>query len=224
MKINKIYAEITCLDCEKTFPTSERCFKNRQPFCRSCIAKKAQEKRNQTLANNRILKNAVLEKTCKKCKILKNLEEFEVAKFKEKNRPEYIRNICKVCNDQAKKAYYQYKKDNNIAFSLNKSYDKYLKSLYNKIFNRNKTSNITFEDLINIYNEQEGKCNLTGEVLTFDKNNQSTNISIDRIDSNIGYEKGNIQLVCHYVNIMKWNKTIDELKIWCEKIVNYKRN
>lgn len=223
MKIKTIYAEITCLECETSFPTSERCFKDRQPYCRSCIAKKAQEKRIQTLEENRNLKNSIPEKICKKCKILKKIEEFEIARFKNKNRPEYIRHICRACNDQSKREYYQYKKDNNIALSLNKSYDKYLKSLYNKIFNRNKIATITFNDLLDIYNKQEGKCNLTGEILTFDKNNQLTNISIDRIDSNIGYEKGNVQLVCHYVNIMKWNKSVDELKIWCEKILNYKK-
>ena len=57
MKIKTIYAEITCLECKKSFPTSERCFKDRQPYCRSCIAKKAQEKRNQTLEANRNFKN-----------------------------------------------------------------------------------------------------------------------------------------------------------------------
>jgi len=223
MNIKTIYTEITCLDCKTTFPTSERCFKDRQPYCRSCIAKKVQEKRNQTLEENRVLKNSIPEKICKKCNTLKNIEEFEVAKFKDTYRPEYIRNICRACNDQSKREYYQYKKDNNISLSLNKSYDKYLKSLYNKIFNRNKIATITFEDLLDIYAKQEGRCNLSGEILTFNKNNQSTNISIDRIDSNIGYEKGNIQLVCHYANIMKWNKSVDELKIWCEKILNYKK-
>ena len=79
MNIINIYAEITCLDCKKSFPTSERCFKDRQPYCRSCIAKKVQEKRNQTLEENRVIRNSNPEKMCKKCNISKNIEEFEVA-------------------------------------------------------------------------------------------------------------------------------------------------
>jgi hypothetical protein len=54
------------------------------------------------------------------------------------------------------------------------------------------------------------------------KGKHSTNISIDRIDSNKGYTKDNIQLVCAYVNIMKSDKSIEELKYFCQCILNNK--
>lgn len=46
-----------------------------------------------------------------------------------------------------------------------------------------------------------------------------TNVSIDRIDSSIGYKEDNIQLVCHIVNLMKHDLSIEELKTWCKRII-----
>jgi hypothetical protein len=48
-----------------------------------------------------------------------------------------------------------------------------------------------------------------------------TNISIDRIDSSLGYDEGNLQLVCRQANIMKQQMSCQELASWCEDISNY---
>jgi hypothetical protein len=50
----------------------------------------------------------------------------------------------------------------------------------------------------------------------------STNLSIDKIDHNKGYTKDNIQLVCMAVNEMKNDRTIEELKYFCECILKKK--
>ena len=49
------------------------------------------------------------------------------------------------------------------------------------------------------------------------------NISIDRIDSSKGYIKGNIQLVCGIVNVMKSDSSEDEFLQLCKKIVEHNR-
>jgi len=72
------------------------------------------------------------------------------------------------------------------------------------------------EDWLAIYDAQEGKCTLSGIEMTFtyDKNHPTTtagakgkkwpyNISPDQIDSGKGYVRGNVQLVCSAVNVMK---------------------
>jgi len=41
------------------------------------------------------------------------------------------------------------------------------------------------------------------------------NVSIDRIDSRIGYVYENVQLVCKAVNLMDY----DDLQCWCQKIL-----
>ena len=47
----------------------------------------------------------------------------------------------------------------------------------------------------------------------------NTNISIDRIDSSVGYVRGNVQLVCDIVNRMKQNLSQEELYKWCNRIL-----
>ena len=45
-------------------------------------------------------------------------------------------------------------------------------------------------------------------------------ISVDRIDNNKWYEKGNIALCCSFVNKMKNNITLDEFKSFIKDINN----
>lgn len=72
-----------------------------------------------------------------------------------------------------------------------------------------------------ILREQDGKCAITGEPMTFvsGRGIVKTNMSIDRIESRLGYTQGNIQLVCHYVNTSKQDMNNDELRLFCEKVM-----
>ncbi len=47
----------------------------------------------------------------------------------------------------------------------------------------------------------------------------NTNISIDRIDSSVGYVRGNVQFVCDVVNRMKQDLLQEELSLWCKRIL-----
>jgi len=47
----------------------------------------------------------------------------------------------------------------------------------------------------------------------------NTNISIDRIDSSVGYVRGNVQFVCDVVNRMKQELLQEELLLWCKRIL-----
>ena len=61
---------------------------------------------------------------------------------------------------------------------------------------------ITRDDLVSLYHQQDGKCAITGVVMchVFGKPNT---ISIDRIDSAKGYTPDNVHLVCQWVNNAK---------------------
>lgn len=48
----------------------------------------------------------------------------------------------------------------------------------------------------------------------------NTNISIDRIDSSVGYVRGNVQFVCDVANRMKQDLSHKELLVWCKKILD----
>lgn len=47
----------------------------------------------------------------------------------------------------------------------------------------------------------------------------NTNISIDRIDSSVGYVRGNVQFVCDVVNRMKQDLSQTDLMLWCNRII-----
>lgn len=98
------------------------------------------------------------------------------------------------------------------------SYRNFLMSLRTKLSERR---NLPIEYLCQLYENQEGKCAISGRELTFltGQGYVATNISIDRIDSSIGYDEGNIQLVCRHVNIMKQQLLQDDLVSWCNDIV-----
>lgn len=85
---------------------------------------------------------------------------------------------------------------------------------HSKISNREFT--IKLNDLYKLMKKQNKKCALTG--VTFDENNIP---SLDRIDSNIGYNKENIQLLLIKINRMKSNIDQQEFINLCKLISNH---
>jgi len=65
-----------------------------------------------------------------------------------------------------------------------------------------KIFNLTYEQVLDIYNKQERKCFYSGLPFVVEKNHPMS-ISIDRIDSNKGYTIDNIALCVIAINIMK---------------------
>jgi hypothetical protein len=84
--------------------------------------------------------------------------------------------------------------------------------------------NLDLEYLSNLFEKQKGKCALSGLDLEFGTTKLiKTTASLDRIDSKVGYIKGNVQWVHKNVNWMKQDFSDDEFLTMCKKIVNYKR-
>lgn len=85
------------------------------------------------------------------------------------------------------------------------------------------TFNISVEYLNNLYEEQNHICALSGISLEPDLNltMQQQNLSIDRINSNIGYEEGNIQWVDKRINMMKGSLSNEEFIELCIKVAEY---
>lgn len=108
------------------------------------------------------------------------------------------------------------KKCGNRKF-FDKNGDYVCNSYFNSLVNKAKLSlktrksvsrypfTITAKDVFELYIKQNKKCALSGVDISIDnnKNFKEQKISIDRIDSNKGYEKDNIQLVDKKVNLMK---------------------
>lgn len=64
---------------------------------------------------------------------------------------------------------------------------------------------VTIQDLQSLFDKQQGLCSYSGVNISFGKN---TSASLDRINSSLGYEPGNIQWLHKRVNWIK--NTLDE--------------
>ncbi len=70
--------------------------------------------------------------------------------------------------------------------------------------------NLSLSKLIKIYNTK--RCFYTNEILT------SENISIDRIDNDLGYIDSNIVACTIRINQLKSNMTLKEIQCICKKL------
>lgn len=160
-------------------------------------------------------------RTCRKCGITSDKIKFHSNK-----------NLCKDCynktcgewraaNPEHVREYrsrpeVKAKRQKSVRKSQQKSPENFLRALTQHL---TKTSNykkvhakklnpacldvqIDFDYLLDLYNQQNGKCAVTKAVMTYKFNDLMT-MSIDRIDSNQGYLPGNVQLVCQWVNTAK---------------------
>lgn len=76
--------------------------------------------------------------------------------------------------------------------------------------------------LLEILERQEYTCALSGMELTCVRAKGvtfRTNASIDRIDSNLGYNIENIQIVCNVVNKMKQDLSMEEFVEWTKRVL-----
>lgn len=84
---------------------------------------------------------------------------------------------------------------------------------------RNLDFTITQEDLSILLKDQQGLCAYTNLPIKWNpKGHQGHPISIDRIDNNLGYIPGNIQLVLPEVNFMKGTLTDERFRYLCSRI------
>ena len=152
---------------------------------------------------------------CTNCKRSLPKDQFEMADA----RGSYLRTICKSCRNVEQNKY----RINNP--------ESFIRHLYSQLKYARKKKNpdlewsIEVEDLLTLWDLQEGRCSLTNVVMTYAKDGSGRkefNVSIDRIDPNSGYIPGNMQLVCARVNILKHNLPEEELYWWCKNIVTKK--
>lgn len=157
---------------------------------------------------------------CYSCKQYKSLDCFD------KNTDKWFRaekdSRCKECK---RKAYLRRKERNRGSKDLDRLLYERFHGLKDRARKKNIQCNIELQYLHELWNTQRGLCALSGIPMTyyFDSGRVPTNLSVDRIDSNLGYVKGNLQLVCMAVNQMKSDLTIEQLKYFCRSILEYKQ-
>ncbi len=127
-------------------------------------------------------------------------------------RTKYCSNSCKCKDHQRKRS-----NDDTLAY-YSRTPRNFFQSLLQKKAKDRQLLDIDF--LVDLWEKQNGLCAITKTPMTHLRGHGrvQTNVSIDRIDSTIGYERQNVQLVCHIVNLMKQDLKLEELLVWSGKI------
>ena len=93
---------------------------------------------------------------------------------------------------------------------------------------RNLEFSITAQDVDEVYEKQNKKCNLSGIDIIFNSTQLQGNgkiirgnASVDRKDNSKGYTKDNIQILHMYVNEAKWDRSQEDFIEMCTKIYKY---
>ena len=154
-------------------------------------------------------------KKCETCG--KKLADTQFEKIDKK----YFRNVCKNCSNAERNKH------------RSKSPEYFIRHLHSQLkYSRGKKNpemewHIEPEDLLSLYQEQNGRCALSNVLMTYAKDGtgkKEFNISIDRVNPHIGYIKSNMQLVCHRVNIMKHTLMEEDFWWWCKNIVEHEQS
>lgn len=152
---------------------------------------------------------------CNYCGISKEESEFYSTWRKDRNTPKKTRK-CKVCTRLKGKTY------RSAYIPLHhRNLNSRLKNLVTKARNRSKevSETLSEEYLLFLWEQQEGKCKYSGLPLSYEVNHPDT-VSLDRIDSSIGYIEGNLQLVSTTVNRIKLDLGEETFLTYCKLIAN----
>lgn len=84
---------------------------------------------------------------------------------------------------------------------------------------------VSIEYLQKLLEDQKYKCAISGIDLVTDSDIRTTvsdrTISLDRINSSLGYVEGNVHWVHKTVNIMKWSLELDDFLFWCLRVCKH---
>lgn len=90
---------------------------------------------------------------------------------------------------------------------------------------------ITLEDIWRKFQDQNMKCALTGEILSFprtsddlDNHREKHRASVDRINSALGYTFDNIQIIDKDINLMKSYHSQEKFIEICHKVSNFNKD
>lgn len=159
-------------------------------------------------------------KLCSRCQERKPVSDFSASSTTKTG----YRFECRQCRHESRKGnrsslrYFLKQKITNAKHNLLNG-SKAKRSLYDS------DSFVTVDDLLDIWNQQQGRCALTGRTMEHrnDIGRNVNNVSIDRIDNSLGYTKGNVRLVCLAANYMRNTMSDCELLQFAESLVGYLR-
>lgn len=171
--------------------------------CKSCRSKKRKSKNFEKPVNG--------SKICPSCNKDRPFSFFS----KDKSSSDGSQTYCRDCQHGKMKVYYS-------EGGLERYVKRVMRDTHHNAQKRKISVEITEKDVLELYQEQEGKCALTGRELTFNSytsRNKRTlnkdNLSIDRKDSSGQYTRENIHLLSSFVNTCKWDLPMADFIEYC---------
>ena len=153
----------------------------------------------------------MLMKTCFRCKTSHEDTFF----FKSTNTVDGLHSWCKECCRK------------NGALSLAKLNSKietrakiFLRNAKNSAKKRNQEFSLEINDIVDFWNKQNKICAYSGLEMTLEAGKLQT-VSIERIDSKIGYTKDNTILVCQAINRMKSDFAYEDFYMLCQSVAKF---
>ncbi|HEY5268226.1 MAG TPA: hypothetical protein VII94_03780 [Candidatus Saccharimonadales bacterium] len=180
-----------CRSCER-LNDRQRCSGDR--FCTNCHIFKLEDEFDKYARH------------CKECKSQYNKNKI-INLRDDPNQTEYLLYLEKNSKNNVKRHLKREEKFNSLP--IEDCYEEYLAILRKNANSRATKAKIVCDIdlpfLINLYDQQNGKCSLTGIKFNLDKSDTSAKRpfapSIDRINCNEGYTKNNVRLVLLVVNL-----------------------
>lgn len=198
-------------DCGTEYVMEKDKVKKNKRGCRSCSSKIGGRAKRIDLSGERFHQLVVISNELKNNRtIWRCLCDCgkEHITYSENLRSGHTR-MCTMCAD--KSAGIKRRKYTIADMSLRK-----WKSIVYSATKRNISFNVTKEQIYDLYLKQNKKCALTDLPISFGIGNDSkTTASLDRINSNIGYEEGNLQWIYKDLNKMKGSLTQDQFIKLC---------
>jgi hypothetical protein len=161
------------------------------------------------VSNPHRFEGGVEQKQCSICDEWKDLSNFN----KNAKSWDMLHCLCRTCASEAHKKNY-------ALYEKNGSMDDVERIARQGARLRNLAFNVDRNYLSHLWEQQGGKCFYTKEPMTFTKG-EVNKVSVDRLDSNMGYEPGNLVLCCSRVNLMKGPLELAEFRDLVQRLARY---
>lgn len=169
---------------------------------------------------------------CDVCKLDKPIKDFPKKSVNKSLSYKKRNNRCKACNASLarewRKNHTNYRGSGKIT-SIPQEDRLLVSAISSRLTDakmRSKKKNlpvdITRDYLYQLFKEQDRKCALTGVELRIEKKAFAC-LSIDKIDSNLGYVKGNVQWVAWAANRAKGDMSLEMFVDMCNKVMKYQK-
>lgn len=150
-------------------------------------------------------------KVCFKCKEKKDFALF----FRHNQTSDGYHSWCKTCckngNEKSRAKKNSTIEGRSIIF---------LQNARKSAIKRNQEFNLTVADIVDFWNKQNKICAYSGREMTLEAGKLNT-VSIERIDSKIGYTTENTILVCQAINRMKSDFSYEDFYSLCADVTQF---